>query len=61
MVAKQLQYPEGRLISRGVITLGAGDPAAFPYGYQSAADLDPAYQSDSATLFILGVGREGTK
>eukprot|EP00597_Dinobryon_sp_UTEXLB2267_P018121 CAMPEP_0201097948 /NCGR_PEP_ID=MMETSP0812-20130820/7005_1 /ASSEMBLY_ACC=CAM_ASM_000668 /TAXON_ID=98059 /ORGANISM="Dinobryon sp., Strain UTEXLB2267" /LENGTH=243 /DNA_ID=CAMNT_0047353113 /DNA_START=129 /DNA_END=860 /DNA_ORIENTATION=- len=59
LLTKQLQYPEGRLISRGVIILTAGDPVTYPYGFTSAADVDPQFASDTSTLFILGVGREG--
>ena len=57
MLSKVVQYPEGRLISRGVVTLTSAD--ADQYGAKSAADLDPAFNSETASLFILGVGREG--
>eukprot|EP01036_Dinobryon_divergens_P025848 gene25851-34436_t len=57
LLTKALQYPEGRLIARGVIILSPQQ--SEPYGFTSAGDLDPAFTSDTASLFILGVGREG--
>lgn len=59
LLARQLQYPEGKLISRGTIVLNAGDSTSYPFGFLKATDLDPLYGSDTSTLFILGVGREG--
>ena len=58
-MSRELQYPEGKLIARGTIILNAGDPTNYPYGYLKATDVDPSFDSDKATLFILGVGREG--
>ena len=58
LLTKALQYPEGRLIARGVIILSPQQ--SEPYGFTSAGDLDTAFTSDTASLFILGVGREGT-
>ncbi len=57
LLTKALQYPEGRLVARGVIILSPQQ--SEPYGFTSAGDLDPAFTSDTASLFILGVGREG--
>lgn len=57
-MSRQLTYPEGKLVARGVVTLEVKPESEL--GYYSAAELDPAYSSDSATLFVLGVARDGT-
>jgi len=58
-VAKQLQYPEGKLVARGSVWLNAKDKTSQPFGYAKSTDLDPSYGGDTASLFILAVGREG--
>jgi len=59
-INRELKWPEGRLIARGAALLlpQGTDPQAFPYGMRDMSALDPAYSTDDATLFILGVGRE---
>lgn len=54
-----IQYPEGKLIARGVVTLGADNSKGNPFGYSAATDYDPSYDNKDATLFLLAVGREG--
>lgn len=60
---RQLTYPEGKLIARGIISLSAegsgADPRTFPSGLLKANDLTPVFGEDGATIFILAVGREG--
>ena len=57
---RELLWPGGRLIARGAALLmpQGVDPSAFPYGVSNLNALDPAFSTDEATLFILGVGRE---
>lgn len=60
MVTKELQYPDGFLISRGSVILDSpGSQSLYPLGLSKASDLDPVYSSDTASLFVLAVGREG--
>jgi hypothetical protein len=62
LMAKELTYPDGRLLARGVIILAPANDALtkdFPSGLMKAEDMDAAYASDKATLFILAVGRDG--
>ena len=57
MATKVIQYPEGRLLARGTIKLQ--DTAPNPYGFVKASDIDPTYDNEQASLFILAVGRDG--
>lgn len=61
MMTKELQYPPGKLIARGIITLSTDGLRAteFPYGLESASLIDSDFGNDDAALFILAVGREG--
>ncbi|KAJ1428863.1 hypothetical protein B484DRAFT_396651 [Ochromonadaceae sp. CCMP2298] len=58
MVARQLTYPEGKLVARGSVSILGGSDSR-PMGYSKASEVEPAYDTDTATLFILAVGREG--
>lgn len=61
MMTKELQYPAGKLIARGVITLSTDGlkSSEFPYGLEKASLIDSEFGKDNAALFILAVGREG--
>ena len=68
LMTKELLYPDGKLIARGIVRLvpdaeSAGAlkafKSSFPFGYPDAVSLDPAFADPQSTLFILGVGREG--
>jgi len=59
-IARALQYPEGFLIGRGIITLvedeaGNRNPYGVPETYIVNADMG----KDEATIFVLAVGRDG--
>lgn len=56
-MTRQLTYPEGKLIARGVVSLEV--KPSLEFGYYEAKDLDAAYEGEDSTMFILGVGREG--
>eukprot|EP00596_Hydrurales_sp_CCMP1899_P002674 CAMPEP_0119052574 /NCGR_PEP_ID=MMETSP1177-20130426/73829_1 /TAXON_ID=2985 /ORGANISM="Ochromonas sp, Strain CCMP1899" /LENGTH=259 /DNA_ID=CAMNT_0007032193 /DNA_START=79 /DNA_END=858 /DNA_ORIENTATION=+ len=58
---KELLYPEGKLIGRGIVNLipESGDPKLFPYGLSDASSYDSRFMGEKATMFVLAVGREG--
>ena len=67
LMSKELLYPDGRLIGRGIIKLNPEGTSAqlktfqssFPYGYSDGPALDPAFEDEQSTMFILAVGRDG--
>ena len=67
LMSKELLYPDGRLVGRGIIKLNPeGTPtqlktfsSSFPYGYPDGPALDPAFEDEQSTMFILAVGRDG--
>ena len=65
LMSKELLYPDGHLIGRGIVTLTplkngvAFDRLNFPYGVYTAADMDENLNTEKASLFLLAVGKEG--
>lgn len=65
LMSKELMYPEGRLIARGIVSLTPSqnpnnfDKANFPYGLLRASEINEVFNNDDSTLFLLAVGREG--
>ncbi len=61
MKAKQLLYPESKLIATGTITLkadGISNPKLYPLGFDSIKFYEN-YDVPSSNLFILAVGKDG--
>lgn len=65
LMTKELLYPEGKVISRGIVYLTPKknniefDKINFPYGLMRASEIDEELNNDRATIFVLAVGREG--
>ena len=67
LMSKELLYPDGRLVGRGIIKLNPEGTSnqlkafqtSFPYGYPDGPALDPAFEDEQSTMFILAVGRDG--
>lgn len=58
-ISRALQYPDGYLVGRGLVSLVPDDGNAGPYGVPEGYLVNPELGKDDATLFILAVGREG--
>lgn len=66
-LAKQLQYPDNKLVATGVIVLDTvgiagtnkNEKVRFPYGFDHPYLYNSAFDNSDATMFILAVGREG--
>jgi hypothetical protein len=52
---KELLYPEGKLIGRGVVKLipESGDPKLFPYGLSDASSYDSRFMGDKVTIYFI--------
>jgi hypothetical protein len=62
LMTKELQYPPGKLVARGIIYLSPEDLKDLktnPYGLSDPTLIDAAFANDDASLIVLGVGREG--
>jgi hypothetical protein len=61
LMTKELTYPAGKLIARGVIQLSTEGLQAsdFPFGLENAALIDPEFGVDKASMIVLAIGREG--
>lgn len=58
--SKELLYPEGKLIGRGIVKLiPPGDVKLFPYGLVDPLLFDENLSDKRSTLFVLAVGRDG--
>lgn len=59
-IARALQYPEGYLIGRGIVTLVEDEPGnRNPYGVSDTYIVSSDMGKEEATIFVLAVGREG--
>lgn len=62
-VKQELLYPQGSLLARGACLLFGDDAGSsqrnreFPLGYEYASQVDPAFDGEDATLFLISVGR----
>lgn len=59
-IARALQYPDGFLIGRGIVTLVEDEAGnRNPYGVSDTYIVNADVGKDDATVFLLAVGREG--
>jgi len=58
--SKELLYPEGKLIGRGIVKLvPERDGKLFPYGLTDPVVFDENLSDKRSSLFVLAVGRDG--
>eukprot|EP01038_Epipyxis_sp_PR26KG_P006967 gene6967-9523_t len=59
LLSREILYPDGRLVAKGIVNLNADISLTNPYGSMYASDFDPVFENEKSTMFILAVGRDG--